>query len=70
VGRETAPAKSAFSGPNQRRQNVELNWMLSERVTVAELPWLRTAVRAWWKLRTVLPLHVGIRDSVVQLVSN
>jgi hypothetical protein len=37
--------------------------------TVVELPWLRTVVRAWWKLRTVLPLHVGIRDSVVQLVS-
>jgi hypothetical protein len=29
---------------------------------------LRTVVRGWGKLRTVLPLSVGIRDSAVQLV--
>jgi hypothetical protein len=42
---------------------------MTERETVVELPF--AADRCPWveKLRTVLPLTVGIRDGVVQLVS-
>ena len=41
MDRETAPVKSAIAGPNRepRSQNVELNWTVSEREKVVELPW-------------------------------
>jgi hypothetical protein len=46
-----------------------VRWMVSERETVVELPWLRIFVCISRKLRTVLPLViVGIRDSAVQFV--
>jgi hypothetical protein len=42
---------------------------MTERETVVELPFLQLrTVRAKWKLRTVLPLTVGISDGAVQLV--
>ena len=40
-----------------------------ERETVVELPWAADSCPCVEKLRTVLPLTVGIRDGVVQLVS-
>jgi hypothetical protein len=45
--------------------------MLSERETVVELPWAADCCPCVGKLRTVLqvPLTVGIRVGVVQLVS-
>ena len=42
---------------------------MSEREAVAELPWAADCCPWVGKLRTVLPLIVGIRDSVVHLVS-
>jgi len=41
---------------------------MSERETVVELPFAADSCPWVGKLRTVLPLTVGIRDSVVQLV--
>jgi hypothetical protein len=42
---------------------------MSERETVAELPWAADSCPCEEKLRTVLPLPVGIRDGVVHSVS-
>ena len=42
---------------------------MSERETVVELPFAADSCPCVEKLRTVLPLTVGIRDGVVQLVS-
>jgi hypothetical protein len=42
---------------------------MSERETVVELPWAADCCPCVEKLRTVLPFAVGIRDSVVHLVS-
>jgi hypothetical protein len=41
---------------------------MSESETVVELPWAADSCPWVGKLRTVLPLTVGIRDSAVQLV--
>ena len=41
---------------------------MSERETVVELPWAADSCPWVEKLRTVLPLTVGIRDGAVQLV--
>jgi hypothetical protein len=46
-----------------------LNNRMSERETVVELPWAADKCPWVGKRRTVLPLTVGIRDGVVQLVS-
>jgi hypothetical protein len=46
-----------------------MNRML-ERETVVELPWAADNCPCVEKLRTVLPLTVGIRDGVVHLVSH
>jgi hypothetical protein len=43
---------------------------MSERETVVGLPWAADSCPRVGKLRTVLPLHVGIRDGVVQLMSS
>jgi hypothetical protein len=69
VDRETAPVKSALSGPNHepRSPNVELIGFQSVRAAV-ELPWAADSCPCVEKLRTVLPLTVGIRDSAVPLV--
>jgi hypothetical protein len=50
-----------------RSQNVVLFGWQAE--TVVELPWAADSCPWLGKLRTVLPLTVGIRDSAVQLVS-
>jgi hypothetical protein len=42
---------------------------MSERETVAELPFAADCCPCVEKLRTVLPFTVGIRDGAVQLVS-
>jgi hypothetical protein len=42
---------------------------VSERETVVELPWPADCCPCVEKLRTVLPITVGIRDGMVQLVS-
>jgi hypothetical protein len=42
---------------------------VSERETVVELPWATDCCPREEKLRTVLPVPVGIRDGVVHLVS-
>jgi hypothetical protein len=70
VDRETAPVKSALSGPNQepRSPNVELIGWQSLRQWLSFLG-LRTVARCVEKLRTVLPLTVGVRDGAVHLVS-
>jgi hypothetical protein len=44
-----------------------LNDRMSERETVVELPWAADCCPCVEKLRTVLPLTVGIRDGVVRL---
>ena len=41
---------------------------MSERETVVQLPWAADSCPWVGKLRTVLPLTVGIRDRAVQLV--
>jgi hypothetical protein len=41
---------------------------MSERETVVERPWAADCCPCVEKLRTVLPLTVGIRDGAVQLV--
>jgi hypothetical protein len=51
-----------------RSQNVILNGCQAE--TVVGLPWAAGSCPWVGKLRTVLPLTVGIRDGVVQLVSS
>jgi hypothetical protein len=45
-----------------------LNNRMSERETVVELPWAADSCPWVGRLRTVLPLTVGIRDGAVQLV--
>jgi hypothetical protein len=42
---------------------------MSEREAVVELPWAADCCPCVEKLRTVLPVTVGIRASAVQLVS-
>ena len=69
MDRETAPVKSALYGPNYEPRSQNVNWIGRQSVeTVVELPRAADSCPSVEKLRTVLPVTVGIRDSAVQLV--
>jgi hypothetical protein len=63
VERETAPVKSAVSGPN--REPGQIDWMLSERETVVTRPW--PADNCPCVAEAANRVHVGIRDGVYNL---
>jgi hypothetical protein len=60
---ETAkPIKSHLrTKPRAAESKCQVNWKLSERETVVELPWAADCRPCVEKLRTVLPVTVGIR---------
>jgi hypothetical protein len=62
--------KNATSGPSDHRAEKSKSCInrMSERETVVELPWAADSCPWVEKLRTVLPLTVGLRDGAVQLV--